>query len=36
MTGISLGAQRVDLEYPDDADSIVLADSDGNPFWVIA
>ena len=26
MSGISLGAQRVDWEYPDDADSIVLAD----------
>lgn len=32
MSGISLGAQRVDWEYPDDADSIVLADPDGNRF----
>ena len=32
MSGISLGAQRVDWEYPDDADSIVLADPDGNLF----
>ena len=33
---ISLGAQRVDWEYPDDADFIVLADPDGNLFCVIA
>jgi hypothetical protein len=32
MSGISLGAHRVDGEYPDDADSIVLADPDGNLF----
>jgi len=33
---ISLGAQRVDWEYPDDADFVVLADPDGNSFCVIA
>jgi catechol 2,3-dioxygenase-like lactoylglutathione lyase family enzyme len=33
---ISLGAQRVDWEYPEDADFIVLADPDGNLFCVIA
>jgi catechol 2,3-dioxygenase-like lactoylglutathione lyase family enzyme len=33
---ISLGAQRVEWEYPDDADFIVLADPDGNLFCVIA
>jgi catechol 2,3-dioxygenase-like lactoylglutathione lyase family enzyme len=33
---ISLGARRVDWEYPDDADFIVLADPDGNLFCVIA
>jgi catechol 2,3-dioxygenase-like lactoylglutathione lyase family enzyme len=33
---ISLGAQRVDWEYPDDADFVVLADPDGNLFCVIA
>jgi catechol 2,3-dioxygenase-like lactoylglutathione lyase family enzyme len=33
---ISLGAERVDWEYPDGADFIVLADPDGNLFCVIA
>jgi catechol 2,3-dioxygenase-like lactoylglutathione lyase family enzyme len=33
---ISLGAQRVDWEYADDADFVVLADPDGNLFCVIA
>jgi catechol 2,3-dioxygenase-like lactoylglutathione lyase family enzyme len=33
---ISLGARRVDWEYPDDADFIVLADPDDNLFCVIA
>lgn len=33
---ISLGARRVDWEYPDNADFIVLADPDGNVFCVIA
>jgi catechol 2,3-dioxygenase-like lactoylglutathione lyase family enzyme len=32
---ISLGAQRVDWEYPDDADFVVLADPEGNLFCVI-
>ena len=32
MSGISPGTQRVDGEYPDDADSIVLANPDGNLF----
>ena len=32
---VSLGAQRVDWEYPDDADFIVLADPEGNLFCVI-
>jgi catechol 2,3-dioxygenase-like lactoylglutathione lyase family enzyme len=33
---ISLGATRVDWEYPDDADFVVLADTEGNLFCVIA
>jgi predicted enzyme related to lactoylglutathione lyase len=33
---VSLGAQRVDWDrYPDDADFIVLADTEGNRFCVI-
>ncbi|WP_435741380.1 VOC family protein [Nocardioides sp. SYSU DS0663] len=32
---VSLGARRVDWEYPEDADFIVLADPDGNLFCVI-
>jgi hypothetical protein len=32
---ISLGAERVDWEYPDDADFVVLADLEGNLFCVI-
>ena len=32
---VSLGAQRVDWEYPDDADFVVLADPEGNLFCVI-
>ncbi|WP_329377343.1 VOC family protein [Streptomyces sp. NBC_01716] len=33
---ISLGAERVDWDsYPDDADFIVLADTEGNRFCVI-
>lgn len=32
---VSLGARRVDWEYPDGADFIVLADPDGNLFCVI-
>ena len=33
---LSLGAQRVEWDYPDDADFVVLADPDGNLFCVIA
>jgi len=33
---IDLGATRVDWDYPDDADFVVLADPDGNLFCVIA
>lgn len=32
---VSLGARRVEWEYPDDADFVVLADPDGNLFCVI-
>lgn len=32
---VSLGARRVDWDYPDDADFIVLADPDGTSFCVI-
>lgn len=32
---ISLGARRVDWEYPKGADFVVLADPDGNRFCVI-
>lgn len=32
---VSLGARRVDWEYPDDADFVVLADPEGNLFCVI-
>lgn len=32
---ISLGARRVEWEYPDGADFVVLADPDGNHFCVI-
>jgi hypothetical protein len=32
---ISLGAKRVDWEYPDDADFVVLADTEGNLFCVV-
>jgi catechol 2,3-dioxygenase-like lactoylglutathione lyase family enzyme len=32
---ISLGARRVEWEYPEDADFVVLADPDGNLFCVI-
>ena len=32
---ISLGATRVDWDYPDDADFVVLADTEGNLFCVI-
>ena len=33
---ISLGATRVDWTYPDDADFIVLADTEGNVFCVVS
>jgi hypothetical protein len=32
---VSLGATRVDWDYPDDADFVVLADTEGNLFCVI-
>ena len=32
---VSLGATRVDWEYPDDADFVVLADTEGNLFCVV-
>ena len=32
---VDLGATRVDWEYPDDADFVVLADTEGNLFCVI-
>lgn len=32
---LGLGARRVDWEYPDDADFVVLADPVGNTFCVI-
>ena len=32
---ISLGATRVEWEYPDDADFVVLADTEGTLFCVI-
>jgi hypothetical protein len=33
---ISLGARRVDWDYPEDADWVVLADTEGNLFCVIS
>jgi catechol 2,3-dioxygenase-like lactoylglutathione lyase family enzyme len=32
---VSLGAQRVDWRYPDDARFVVLADTEGNLFCVV-
>ena len=32
---VGFGAQRVDWQYPPDADYIVLADPDGNRFCVV-
>lgn len=32
---LGLGARRVDWRYPENADYIVLADSDGNKFCVV-
>jgi catechol 2,3-dioxygenase-like lactoylglutathione lyase family enzyme len=33
---LALGAKRVEWTYPDDADFVVLADTEGNLFCVIA
>jgi catechol 2,3-dioxygenase-like lactoylglutathione lyase family enzyme len=33
---IALGAKRVDWDYPSDADFVVLADTEGNLFCVVA
>lgn len=33
---VSLGATRVDWTYPPDADFVVLADTEGNLFCVVA
>jgi catechol 2,3-dioxygenase-like lactoylglutathione lyase family enzyme len=32
---VSLGARRVDSQYPDGADFVVLADTEGNLFCVV-
>lgn len=32
---LSIGAQRVEREYPPDADYVVLADPDGNTFCIV-
>jgi catechol 2,3-dioxygenase-like lactoylglutathione lyase family enzyme len=32
---LSIGAQRVERQYPPDADYVVLADPDGNTFCVV-
>jgi catechol 2,3-dioxygenase-like lactoylglutathione lyase family enzyme len=32
---VSLGARLVDWDYPDDADFVVLADTEGNLFCVV-
>jgi catechol 2,3-dioxygenase-like lactoylglutathione lyase family enzyme len=32
---IALGARRVDWQYPDDPDFVVLADTEGNLFCVV-
>ena len=32
---LALGARRVEWRYPVDADYVVLADPDGNPFCVV-
>ncbi len=32
---VGLGAHRVEWDYPDDADFVVLADPDGNLFCVV-
>ena len=33
---VALGAERVEWTYPEDADFVVLADTEGNLFCVIA
>ncbi len=33
---VGLGANRVEWTYPEDADFVVLIDTEGNPFCVIA
>jgi hypothetical protein len=33
---ISLGAARVEWDYPEDADFVVLADTEGNVFCVVS
>ena len=33
---LALGAKRVEWTYPEDADFVVLADTEGNLFCVIA
>jgi catechol 2,3-dioxygenase-like lactoylglutathione lyase family enzyme len=33
---VGLGARRVEWTYPDDADFVVLADTEGNLFCVVA
>lgn len=33
---IGLGAQRIEWTYPEDADFVVLADTEGNLFCVVA
>jgi hypothetical protein len=33
---VALGAERVEWDYPDDADFVVLADTEGNLFCVVA
>ncbi|MGH3097804.1 MAG: VOC family protein [Streptosporangiales bacterium] len=34
-TRVALGAKRVEWDYPDDADFVVLADTEGNLFCVV-
>ena len=33
---MALGARRVEWEYPDGANFVVLADTEGNPFCVVS
>jgi len=32
---VALGARRVEWAVPDDADLVLLADTEGNRFWMI-